>query len=123
MPVEQQRRAGRRHARRNVYEHNRESFQLEGQRQRPVEAVVAIAAHNFDRRPDLGNRVQQRRHTHVSKVPYFIGSRDRRGDIRGKPIVCIGKDGDAHNLKSFEFVARFAGLPIIQRWQEYADKP
>lgn len=63
---------------------------LEVENQWPIEITVAIAAHDFDRRPERAQRVEHVFCADVTQMPDFIGVDGELRHSRRQPIVRIG---------------------------------
>jgi len=82
----------RRTLRRNVHKAKANASAHKIDNQRPVEIVVAIAAHNRDRRTDGAQFIQNSFRANIPQMPDFAGLSRQDRDFLGQTIVCIGQD-------------------------------
>jgi hypothetical protein len=87
--------------------------------QRPTHTRVAIAAHNFNRRPDLSESLKHRFIADITQMPNLIRIRNQLRHHGRKSIVSIRNDRNPHvhefpQPRSLVLCNRY-GLPIAAR--------
>jgi hypothetical protein len=82
--------------RRNMFEMNPNPLDFKIERQRPKQMAIAIPPNHSHRRPQLPNLRQNLRLANIPEMPNHIRASNRPPDMRRKPIMRIGNNGNAH---------------------------